>query len=108
MTRGRHTTAVVLVALAFVTGCGGDGGDRHDDADGPTDSVLTQRDALAVAVRVEATGCAATAATGAGSFIAHERVITVAHVVAGSTRSRWCWPTAGAGQGETARSPPTS
>lgn len=83
MTRGRRTTAVVLVALAFLSGCTAD--EEHDDGDGPADSVPTQRDALAVAVRVEAQGCATTAATGAGSFIAHERVITVAHVVAGST-----------------------
>ena len=83
MTPGLRTIVVALLALAVAAGCAGS--DEHDDDHGPTDSVLTQRDALAVAVRVEAEGCAATTATGAGSFIAAVRVITVAHVVAGST-----------------------
>ncbi|MDO8391832.1 MAG: serine protease [Actinomycetota bacterium] len=83
MTRCRHTIALALVVVAFVVGCSG--GDHDDDGHGPTQSVHTQRDALAAAVRVEALGCSASGAAGAGSFIARERVITVAHVVAGST-----------------------
>lgn len=84
MTRGRHTiAATALVALALLAGCSGTG--DQDEAHELGESVPTQHDALAVAVRVEAQGCAATGATGAGSFIAHERVVTVAHVVAGST-----------------------
>lgn len=76
--RRHHCAAVIAVLL--VTGCGSSG--KND----PDVSVPTQQDALAAAVRVEAYGCNDTAAIGAGSFVASERVITVAHVVAGSQR----------------------
>ncbi len=69
-----------LVALAVVAAVGLAGcGDRdHHDERGSHDS------ALAAAVQVEAAGCQAAASIGAGSFIAEEHVVTVAHVVAGA------------------------
>ncbi len=40
---------------------------------------------LSAAVRIEADGCRARPTVGAGSFVAPGRILTVAHVVAGST-----------------------
>ncbi|MEI7547825.1 MAG: hypothetical protein WCK21_07180, partial [Actinomycetota bacterium] len=45
-------------------------------SDPDSTNVPTQQDPIAAAVRVEAFGCNASAAVGAGSFIASERVIT--------------------------------
>ena len=63
------------VALA-ITGCGNEDDDRVQPQAGGA--------ALTAAVQVEASGCGNTASLGAGSFLAEERVLTVAHVVAGS------------------------
>ena len=66
--------AVGAVAVALA-GCRDD---DHRDERGTHDT------ALAAAVQVEAAGCQPVASIGAGSFIARERVVTVAHVVAGA------------------------
>ena len=63
--------AVVVGALLMGAGCG----DQLDTATGARDA----------AVRVEAEGCRSRPTIGAGSFVAEHRVLTVAHVVAGST-----------------------
>ena len=73
---GLRMLAGTLVALALVAGCS-----ASSDND-PDKSVPTQADPLAAAVRVEALGCHDTATIGAGSFVANERVLTAAHVVA--------------------------
>ena len=62
----------VAVALLLVS-CSGD--EHRSDAD----------IALASAVRVEAEGCSDRPFVGGGSFIGSDRVLTVAHVVAGSS-----------------------
>jgi hypothetical protein len=67
---------VAAVLAATVAGCA-----SHERRDSTRQSADI---ALAAAVRVEADGCLAKASVGAGSFIANEKVITVAHVVAGS------------------------
>ncbi|MGB8861512.1 MAG: trypsin-like peptidase domain-containing protein [Ilumatobacteraceae bacterium] len=69
---GRATWVTVALALG---GCGdghGAAGQHSTDA------------AMAAAVQVEADGCNDTTTVGAGSFVADEKVLTVAHVVAGS------------------------
>ncbi|HNJ97560.1 MAG TPA: trypsin-like peptidase domain-containing protein, partial [Ilumatobacteraceae bacterium] len=63
-----------------MTSCGSSG-EGHEEAD---DSVVTGDDPLAAAVRIEAFGCHTTATVGGGSFVGPERVLTVAHVVAGA------------------------
>ena len=67
---------MVAALAATSTGCASR--ERPDATHRSTDV------ALAAAVRVEAVGCLAKASIGAGSFVADEKVITVAHVVAGS------------------------
>lgn len=67
-----------LVGLMSLVACGG-----HT-----TSTARSQERALAAAVRVEADGCHSRASIGAGSFVAEEKVITVAHVVAGSSSVR--------------------
>ena len=76
----RRILAGTIVALAVITGC------STSSDDDPDTSVPTQADPLAAAVRVEALGCHDTATIGAGSFVANERVLTAAHVVAGATK----------------------
>lgn len=41
---------------------------------------------IAAAVQVQANGCGSTTIVGAGSFVAEQKVLTVAHVVAGADR----------------------
>jgi S1-C subfamily serine protease len=65
-------TGTVVAALLLVS-CSAD--EHRSDADV----------ALASAVRVEAEGCSDRPFVGGGSFIASDRVVTVAHVVAGSS-----------------------
>jgi S1-C subfamily serine protease len=62
------------VAVAAAAGLAACGSDAH------TDAGL----AMSAAVRVEAEGCHPAPSVGAGSFVATDRVLTVAHVVAGS------------------------
>ena len=82
MSSGRRILALVLVAVAATAGCSS----SSDTDTDPDTSVPTQSDPLAAAVRVEAQGCTDSTVVGAGSFVAHERVLTVAHVVAGATK----------------------
>ncbi len=63
--------AALVAGLVGVVGCG----DQQDTATG----------ARTAAVRVEAEGCRSRPTVGAGSFVAEDRVLTVAHVVAGAT-----------------------
>lgn len=85
MTRRRQRRlARVLVATwwcaALLAACGDDGeADEVSD-----DSIATGDNPLAAAVRIEAFGCHTTATVGGGSFVGPERVLTVAHVVAGA------------------------
>lgn len=67
-----------LVGLVTLVACG----------DHTSSAARSQQRALAAAVRVEADGCQPRASIGAGSFVAEEKVITVAHVVAGSSSVR--------------------
>ena len=68
----QRLVALTLVAVALLaSSCAG------DDAD---DAAL-----IAAAVHIEAMGCHRRPTVGAGSFMAKDRVLTVAHVVAGST-----------------------
>jgi S1-C subfamily serine protease len=72
--RAAHATLMVaaLCSMAGITtGCG----------DAPTSDADL---AIGAAVRVEAHGCGPRTATGGGSFVAPNRVLTVAHVVAGA------------------------
>ena len=78
---GRRLVAA-LAAAALIASCAGPSEDELD----PDSSLPSGHDLLAAAVRVEAFGCHTTATVGGGSFIAPERIITVAHVVAGSQR----------------------
>ncbi len=82
MDRGRATIrhAVALAAVvAAVCACAG--------ADDDDEAVLpVADDPLVAAVRVEAFGCRSTAVVGGGSFVGAERILTVAHVVAGADR----------------------
>jgi S1-C subfamily serine protease len=71
MTAGRTGTVVAALVLATV-GC--------SDAP-PSDAQL----ALRASVRVEAEGCTTHSVLGGGAFVAKGMVLTVAHVVAGST-----------------------
>ena len=64
----------------MVAACGSNG--EHDEES--DDSVASSSDPLAAAVRIEAFGCHTTATVGGGSFVGPERVLTVAHVVAGA------------------------
>jgi S1-C subfamily serine protease len=64
--------AAVLVAAGALAACSS--GSRSD-------TTIAQ----SAAVRVEAEGCHPAPSVGAGSFVAANRVLTVAHVVAGST-----------------------
>lgn len=61
-----------MIALATVAGCGG------------SSPAATPVTAAGAAVQVIATGCRAKPSLGAGSVIAPDRIVTVAHVVAGS------------------------
>ncbi len=74
---GLRRPAIVLgaVAVLLISSCS-----EHDDPalDPSGDPAMT------AAVRVEANGCNDTTSLGAGSFVARELVLTVAHVVAGS------------------------
>jgi hypothetical protein len=67
--------ALLLLATAALVAC--------SDADGPS---TTADAALAAAVQVRADGCGSSTIVGAGSFVAEEQVLTVAHVVAGASR----------------------
>jgi S1-C subfamily serine protease len=73
ISNGRHRWTFAVIALALV-GCGSCSSGSRSDAD----------IARSAAVRVEAEGCHMAPSVGAGSFVADERVLTVAHVVAGS------------------------
>jgi S1-C subfamily serine protease len=70
----RRSAALVLVPLMLAGVLAACGSDPGDDADV----------ARAAAVRVEAEGCHPAPSVGAGAFVAGNRVLTVAHVVAGS------------------------
>jgi len=80
ISRGRRLTTTLL-SFALLAACGTDH-PRQRSVDA----------ALAAAVRVEATGCASESvgagSFGAGSFVAPQQVLTVAHVVAGATAVR--------------------
>lgn len=78
--------ACCLVAALAATSTGCASRERPDSTERSTDV------ALAAAVRVEAAGCLTKASLGAGSFVADEKVITVAHVVAGSDQVRVVLP----------------
>jgi len=81
-TEHRRRFVAALAAAALIASCAGPSEDELD----PDPSLPSGHDLLAAAVRVEAFGCHTTATVGGGSFIAGERIITVAHVVAGSQR----------------------
>ncbi len=73
-TTGRTTClqgVAVALAMSAAVGCSG----------APSE---TSR-AVGAAVRIEAEGCQARPSIGGGSFVTPDRVLTVAHVVAGST-----------------------
>ena len=53
--------------------------------DSSTDSIAAQQLRAQAAVRVVAEGCKTNASLGAGAVIADDRIVTVAHVVAGAT-----------------------
>lgn len=74
--RGGHQRATLaagacLLTVVTLAACSYD----HDGAPSP----------VSASVRVEAEGCSTRAQVGGGSFVGHHRVVTVAHVVAGST-----------------------
>jgi len=75
---GRRRAALLLLAALGTVGC----------ADGTPSATASAQRALAAAVRVEADGCQERASVGAGSFVAEETVLTVAHVVAGANSVR--------------------
>lgn len=73
----RHAVALATF-VAAVCGC--------SDADDEEPAPPVVDDPLIAAVRVEAFGCGSSAVVGSGSFVGAERVLTVAHVVAGADR----------------------
>lgn len=74
-----RTFVAALCGASLLAACGGNG--EHEESD---DSVAAGHDPLAAAVHIEAFGCHTTATVGGGSFVGPERVLTVAHVVAGA------------------------
>jgi S1-C subfamily serine protease len=64
-----------MVGAATVVGCGGTP---------PSNDARPAATAASAAVQVMATGCRARPSLGAGSVIAPDRIVTVAHLVAGS------------------------
>ncbi len=75
-------TALVLGAAVSAMAAAGCRGHDKPTLDPSGDS------AMAAAVQVEANGCNGRTSLGAGSFVARELVLTVAHVVAGSDHAR--------------------
>jgi hypothetical protein len=68
------------VAAIVAGACACAGADDDETAPPVADDPLTS------AVRVEAFGCRSVAVVGGGSFVGAERILTVAHVVAGADR----------------------
>ncbi len=68
---GRQWVGLFVAAACTLVACGSDPGDDVEVA-------------RAASVRVEAEGCQLAPSVGAGAFVARNRVLTVAHVVAGS------------------------